>query len=127
MHIDKRNSDEFIAWESGFIEASTYSLDFAVIADTKNFNPDYESKAQVLIERITIIGSDEGGAASCEKCPAGFWNDGSEVYCSPSDPGHTPNKDQTEQELCPYGYFNPFTDGQCIKCPEYTYSDDTRT
>ena len=43
--------------------------------DTQNQNmsPDdhVESLAQVAIKRITINGSDQGGAYTCKKCPAG--------------------------------------------------------
>jgi len=104
-----------------------YSLDVALLSDVQKYDPTYKSKARVLIKRVSLEGSESGGAVDCEACPAGLVSKGYQSYCTQCPPGHYPNEDQSECIMCPYGSFNPDNSGVCQECPMYTESDKSRT
>jgi hypothetical protein len=52
--LDKQN---WQTYESHSIPMGAYSLDIAVLSDVQSYNPNYKSKAQVLIKRLSLIGT----------------------------------------------------------------------
>lgn len=54
--------NEFQIFNSGMILYGLHTLDIALLSDVQSYDPKYESKARVLIKRITIEGLSSGGA-----------------------------------------------------------------
>ncbi len=48
------------------------------------------SQAQVIITKIEILGSTDGGAIDCKACPAGLFSQGTQEKCDACPPGFEP-------------------------------------
>ena len=107
------DSNTFESYESHVIPMGSYSLDIAILSDIKKYDPKYESKAQVLIKRLSLIGSVHGGASECLPCEDGYINTGKQSYCERCPPGMVPNSDKTECVFCPVDTIKPETEGTC--------------
>ena len=120
-------TNQFSMAESPIISQGTHSLDIAILSDFQTYDPNFESKARVLINRLTILGSIEGGASECMKCPLGFINTGKNSYCEMCPPGHQPNEERTACVKCPEGEFNPTLGSMCTKCIPFTHPNEMAT
>lgn len=59
-----------------------------------------ESKAQVLISKIKVIGTTTGGADTCIACPNNTYSLGNQAKCSKCQPGYEANSEKTACQKC---------------------------
>lgn len=61
----KDNTDDFQKYEAQNVGQGTHLFDIALLSDFQTEDPEYKSKAQVLISRATFEGTSHGGAQEC--------------------------------------------------------------
>ena len=67
-----------------------------------------EKMEECRIRTIEVYGSDEGGAATCLKCPAGYISSTSQSKCDP----------------CPAGQTSAPSNNACVSCDSLSYSSN---
>ena len=65
--------DGFVYFESGLIPYGNNSIEISVISNIEEYRPDFVSKANVEIKRITFLGTTVGGASDCIPVPLGWY------------------------------------------------------
>ena len=79
------------------------------------------------IHYIAVEGADEGGAASCLPCPAGYWSEQEKTICTPCQPGYSSAPGARECVRCNEGEYSPTSGSLCLPCPSNTQSNSLRT
>ncbi|OMJ80636.1 hypothetical protein SteCoe_19070 [Stentor coeruleus] len=82
---------------------------------------------EIRIYSITIIGSNEGGSITCEKCQIGTISESGASYCEYCPEGHTSLAGSAYCTECANGYYNNDKGMPCKQCANGTFSNQNRT
>ena len=85
------------------------------------------SLAEVAIKRITVVGSNQGGAFDCRNCPIGTASTFSSLMCHECPVGTEVGENGTKCVPCKEGWFNNVEKSKCKKCPPFTNSQRHET
>jgi hypothetical protein len=74
--VTSNNTDDFMTFEALILEPGTWSLDVSLLSNFQQ-KTDYVSQAQAVIKRLSVSGTNKGGAHECLQCPFNTINTGS--------------------------------------------------